>query len=101
MHQEWSRKAARSFHLASALRAQADRLKRMVKPAFIADKLAFLERNAKEAQRLASNGDFHGMHCIFRALAGRKHCPEVTPNVNSDGKNTSPWITLDLAARCP
>ena len=48
------------------------RLKRMMKPALIADKLAFLEWNAKEAQRLASNGDSHGMYCIVRALAGRK-----------------------------
>ena len=38
-HQEWTRKAARSF-FASALWVQADRLKRMVKPAIIADKLA-------------------------------------------------------------
>ena len=68
---EWTRKAARSFYLASALWVQADRLKRMVKPAIIADKLAFLEWNAKEAQRLASNGDSHGMYCIVRALAGR------------------------------
>ena len=57
MHQEWTRKAARSFYLASALWVQADRLKRMAKPVIIADKLAFLEWNAKEA--LASNGDSH------------------------------------------
>ena len=37
---------------------QADRLERMVKLAIIADKLAFLEWNAKEAQRLASTGDW-------------------------------------------
>ena len=43
MHQEWTRKTARSFYLASALWVQTDRLKRMVKPAIIADKLAFLE----------------------------------------------------------
>ena len=63
IHQEWTRKAARSFHLASALWVQADRLKPMVKPAIIADRLAFLEWNAKEAQRLASNGESHGMYC--------------------------------------
>ena len=51
----------------------------MVKPAIVADKLAFLEWNAKEAQRLANNRDPHGMYCIVRALAGRTQNGVVLP----------------------
>ena len=88
MHQEWTCKASRSFYLASALWVQADRLKRMVKPAIIADKLAFLEWNAKEARRLASSGDSHGMYCIVRALAGRKQNGVALPIYKQDGTLT-------------
>ena len=88
-HQEWARRAARSFYLASAFWAQADRLKCMVKPALVADKLAFLEWNAKEAQRLASNGDSHGMHCIVRALAVRAQNGVALPTYKKDGTLTS------------
>ena len=87
-HQEWARRAARSFYLASALWAQADRLKRMVKPALTADKLAFLEWNAKESQRLASSGDSHGAHCIVRALAGRTQHGVALPIYKKDGTMT-------------
>ena len=87
-HQEWTRKAARSFYFASALWVQADRLKRVVKPAIIADKLAFLEWNAKEAQRLASNGDTHGIHCVVRALAGRTQNGVASPVYIQDGTLT-------------
>ena len=66
----------------------ADRLKRMVKPAIIADKLAFLERNAKEAQRLASDGESHGMYCIVRALAGRTQNGVALPVYKQDGALT-------------
>ena len=84
-HQEWARRVARSFYLASALWAQADRLKRKVKRALIADKLAFLEWNAKESQSLASNGDSHGMYCIVRALAGRTQNGVALPIYKKDG----------------
>ena len=87
-HQEWARRAARSFYLASALWAQADRLKRMVKPTLIADKLAFSEWNAKEAQRLASNGDSHCMHCIVHALAGGTQHGVALPIYKKDGTLT-------------
>ena len=56
----------------SALWAQADRLKRKVKPALNADKLVFLEWNAKEAQRLASNGD-SSRHVLHYASTGREN----------------------------
>ena len=81
-------RAARSFFFASALWAQADRLKRMVCPALIADKLAYLEWNAKEAQRLASNGDSHGTCCIVRALAGRTQHEVALPICKKDGTLT-------------
>ena len=60
----------------------------MVKPAIIADKLAFLESNAKEAQRLASNGDSHGTHCIVRASAGRTQNGVALPVHKQDGALT-------------
>ena len=107
MHHEWTRKAARSFYLASVLWVQAHRLKRMVKPAIIADKLAFLEWNAKEAQRLASNGDSHGMYCVVRALAGRTQNGVALPvrrdqeemrNESSDGRNNLQGSSGDKCA---
>ena len=87
-HQEWTRKAARPFYLASAFWMQADRLKRMVKPAIIPDKLAFLGWNTKEAQRLASNRDSHGMCCIVRALAERTQNVVASPVYKQDGTLT-------------
>ena len=88
IHKEWTRKAARSFYLASALWVQADQRKRMVKPAIIADKLAFSEWNAQEAQRLASNGDSHGMYCIVLTLAGRTQNGVASPVYRQDGTLT-------------
>ena len=60
----------------------------MVKPALIANGLAFLECNAKEAQRLPSNGDSHDMYCIVRALAGRTLNGVALPIYKKDGTLT-------------
>ena len=80
-----TRKVARSFYLTSALWMQADRLKRMVKSVIIADKHVFLEWNAKETQRLMSNGDSHDTYCIVRALAERTRNGVVLPVYKQDG----------------
>ena len=71
-HQEWARRAARSFYLASALWAQAERLERVVKPALIADKLAFLgvERQGGEAFGEQWRLPRHVFNC---ASAGREN----------------------------
>ena len=51
----------------------------------VADKLAFLEWNAKEAHRLASNGDSHGMYCSVPALARRTQNGVASPVHKQDG----------------
>ena len=47
-----------------------------------------MEWNAKEAQRLASNGDSHGMYCIVRALARRTQNGVALPVYKQDGALT-------------